>query len=146
MRIAVAADHAGFAAKERIADELARLGHSVRDFGTDSEKSCDYPDYAIPAARSVAEGESERAILVCANGIGMGMTANRVPGVRAAVVYSERTAATTRGHHDSNVLCLGAREFPLEELLAFVRVWLEAPFEGGRHVPRVAKFEALDGG
>ncbi len=144
MRIALAADHAGFEFKSRLIEELRRLGHDVADEGTDSSKSCDYPDYAIPAARSVSEGKSDRAILVCSNGIGMGMVANRIPGVRAAVVYSERTAEMTRGHHDSNVLCLGAQQFPVEDLLKFVRVWLDAAFEGGRHARRMKKVRSLE--
>lgn len=144
MRIAVAADHAGFEFKRRLCEELRNLGHEVSDFGTDSEESCDYPDFAIPAARSVANGEAERVILICSNGIGMGMTANRIPGVRAALVYNEGTAAMTRRHHDSNALCLGAKEFPAEELLKMVHVWLETPFDGDRHVRRVGKWEALD--
>lgn len=144
MKIALAADHAGFEFKTRLARELGELGHDVSDFGTGSTESCDYPDYAIPAARAVAEGEAERAILICTNGIGMSMTANRIPGVRAALVYNARGAAMTRQHHDSNALCLGAGEFPTEELLGFVRIWLDTAFEGGRHARRVGKFEALD--
>ncbi len=144
MRIAVAADHAGFEFKTRLIEELRSLGHEVADEGTDSPQSCDYPDYAIPAARSVSEGKSDRAILVCSNGIGMGMVANRIPGVRAAVVYSERTAEMTRGHHDSNVLCLGAQQFPEEDLLKFVRVWLDTDFEGGRHARRMKKVGSLE--
>ncbi len=144
MRVALAADHAGYEFKAKLARELAALGHDVTDFGTASTESCDYPDYAIPAARSVAEGKAERAILACTNGIGMAMTANRIPGVRAALVYSARSAAMTRQHHDSNVLCLGAGEFPADELLAWVRIWLTTEFEAGRHARRVGKFEALD--
>ena len=144
MRIAVAADHAGFEFKTRLIEELRSLGHEVADEGTDSPQSCDYPDYAIPAARSVSEGKSDRGILVCSNGIGMGMVANRIPGVRAAVVYSERTAEMTRGHHDSNVLCLGAQQFPEEDLLKFVRVWLDTDFEGGRHARRMKKVRSLE--
>ncbi len=144
MRIALAADHAGFEFKSRLIEELRRLGHDVADEGTDSPESCDYPDYAIPAARSVSEGKSDLAILVCSNGIGMGMVANRIPGVRAAVVYSERTAEVTRGHHDSNVLCLGAQQFPVEDLLKFVRVWLDTAFEGGRHARRMKKVRSLE--
>ncbi len=144
MRIAVAADHAGFEFKTRLIEELRTLGHEVADEGTDSPESCDYPDYAIPAARSVSEGKSDRAILVCSNGIGMGMVANRIPGVRAAVVYSERTAEMTRGHHDSNVLCLGGQQFPEEDLLKFVRVWLDTDFEGGRHARRMKKVRSLE--
>jgi len=144
MRIALGADHAGFAFKTKLAQKLEALGHDVKDFGTGSTESCDYPDYAIPAARAVAEGEADRAILACTNGIGMAMTANRIPGVRAALVYNARSAAMTRQHHDSNVLCLGAGEFPADELLAWVAIWLDTAFEGGRHARRVAKLEALD--
>jgi ribose 5-phosphate isomerase B len=144
MRIALAADHAGYELKQRLVRELERLGHEVVDFGAPSGESSDYPDYAIPAARSVAEGKADRAILVCGNGIGMGMTANRIPGVRAAVVYSDTTARATREHHDSNALCLGAREFPADALVEWTRIWLETPFAGGRHARRVAKFQALE--
>ena len=140
MKIAVGADHAGFAFKQRLAEELRRLGHEVVDFGTDGDESCDYPDFAIPAARSVAAGDAERGILTCTNGIGMAMVANRISGVRAALVYSERTAATTRQHHDSNVLCLGGHEFPVEDLLKWVRIWLDTDFEAGRHARRIGKF------
>ncbi len=144
MKIAVAADHAGFEFKQKLAAELRRLGHEVIDFGTGSEESCDYPDFAIPAVRSVAEGKSDRAILQCTNGIGMAMVANRIPGIRGALVYSERSVAMTRAHHDSNVLCLGAREFPAEDLLKWVRIWLEVGFEGDRHARRIGKIQALD--
>ncbi len=144
MRIALAADHAGFEVKQRLLRELERLGHAVADFGAGTGDASDYPDFAIPAARAVAEGKAERAILVCGNGIGMGMVANRIPGVRAAVVYSDTSAEATRRHHDSNALCLGAREFPFEKLWAWTRIWLETPSDGGRHERRVAKFTALE--
>ena len=146
VRIAVAADHAGLAFKKRLVETLRSLGHDVTDFGTQSEKSCDYPDFAIPAAGSVSEGKNERAILVCNNGIGMSMVANKTPGVRAAMVYSAETAAMTRAHHDSNVLCLGGQQFGEKELLDFVRIWLGVEFDGGRHARRVAKLQALDEG
>ncbi len=144
MKIAIAADHAGYAFKERLTRELRAQGHQVEDHGTGSSESCDYPDFATPAARAVAEGKADRAILTCTNGIGMAMLANRIPGCRAALVYSPRTARMTREHHASNVLCLGAGEFSEETLLGFVQSWLEAEFEGGRHARRVAKIEALD--
>ena len=144
MRIALGADHAGYEFKARLAQKLAALGHDVKDFGTGSTESTDYPDYAIPVSRAVASGAVDRGILACTNGIGMAMTANRIRGVRAAVVYSARTATMTRQHHDSNVLCLGAGEFPHDELLAWVQMWLETPFEGGRHARRVGKIEALE--
>ncbi len=143
MRIAVASDHAGYEFKCELRRELERLGHEVEDFGTDSTESCDYPDFGIPAAQSAANGETDRAILACTNGIGMSMLANRIPGARAALVYSERTAAMTRNHHDSNVLCIGAGEFPSEDLLKWVRIWLEEEFEDGRHARRIGKFESL---
>jgi ribose 5-phosphate isomerase B len=144
MKISIASDHAGFQFKERLADELRAQGHEVQDFGTDSEASCDYPDFAIPAARSVAEGKADRAILCCNNGIGMSMLANRIPGVRGALIYSDTTAERTRQHHDSNVLCLGAAEFGADTLLGWVSTWLGTPFEGGRHARRIGKIEALD--
>jgi ribose 5-phosphate isomerase B len=144
MKIGLAADHAGVVFKQRLAEELRSLGHTVVDHGTDSDASCDYPDYGIPAARSVAQGEADRAILICNNGIGMSMLANRIPGIRAALVYTVRTSARTREHHDSNVLCLGAGEFDEKDLLSFVRIWLTTPFEGGRHARRIAKIAALD--
>ena len=144
MKIALAADHAGHDFKRELAEELGRLGHEVVDYGTESEESCAYPDFAIPADRSTAAGETDRAILACTNGIGMAMTANRIPGARGALVYNERTAAMTRAHHDSNVLCLGAGEFPVGDLLKWVRIWLDTPFEGGRHARRVGKFQSLE--
>jgi ribose 5-phosphate isomerase B len=144
MKIALAADHAGYAFKKRLIQELHALGHTTTDHGTDSDASCDYPDFAIPAVRSVAQGEADRAILICNNGIGMSMVANRIPRIRAAMVYNERTAARTREHHDSNVLCLGAGEFDEKDLLSFARIWLTTPFEGGRHARRIGKIAALD--
>lgn len=145
MRISVASDHAGYPFKEKLAAELRSQGHQVKDFGTDSETSCDYPDFGIPAARSVVEGAADRAILCCSNGIGMSMLANRIPGVRGALVYSSSTAERTRQHHDSNVLCLGAQEFADETLLEWVSTWLRTAYEAGRHARRIGKIEALDG-
>jgi ribose 5-phosphate isomerase B len=144
MKIALASDHAGFAFKEQLAAELRRWGHEPIDFGTKSSESCDYPDFGFPAARAVADGGADRAILACTNGIGMCMVANRIPGIRGALVYSARTAAMTRQHHDSNVLCLGAGEFPAATLLEWVRIWLDTAFEGGRHERRIGKFKALE--
>ena len=144
MRICVASDHAGFAFKQRLKAELEGLGHEVVDFGTGSGESCDYPDFAEPAVREVAGGGAERAILACSNGIGMSMLANRIPGALAALVYSDRSAAMTRRHHGSNVLCLGAGEFPAETLLRWVRTWLDEDFEGGRHARRIGKVTGLE--
>ncbi|MCE2392005.1 MAG: RpiB/LacA/LacB family sugar-phosphate isomerase [Proteobacteria bacterium] len=144
MKISVASDHAGFEFKQRLKRELESQGHEVVDFGTGSDESCDYPDYAEPAVREVAAGAADRAILACTNGIGMSMLANRVPGAMAALVYNERSAAMTRRHHGSNVLCLGAGEFPAEDLLRWVRIWLGEEFEGGRHARRIGKVKRLE--
>ena len=144
MRIAIASDHGAYAFKERLAAHLRELGHEVEDFGTHDEASCDYPDYGIPAARAVSQGKADRAILACTNGIGMSMLANRIAGVRAALVYNDRTAQRTREHHDSNVLCLGGGEFESAELLRFTDIWLGTAFEGGRHERRVNKIRALE--
>ncbi len=144
MRIAVASDHGGYLFKEELITYLQKLGHVVGDFGCEGETSCDYPDYGIPAARSVSEGNNDRAILICTNGIGMCMLANKIPGIRAALVYSEKTAEKTRQHHDSNVLCLGGKEFSFDDLKKFVYIWLNTGFEGGRHERRVNKINDLD--
>ena len=143
MKIAIGSDHAGYIYKEAIKVLLTESGHEVKDFGTDSAESCDYPDFGIPAAESVSKGKNERAILICTNGIGMCMLANKIEGIRAALVYSEKTAKKTRQHHNSNVLCLGAQEFPFGELNSFVRIWLETNFDGGRHERRINKIDEL---
>ena len=116
MKIAVASDHTGFVFKQKLIQLLNQLGHEVQDFGCDSAESCDYPDFGEPAAKSVAQGKNDRAILICSNGIGMCMVANKIPGVVAALVYNLQTAATTRKHHDSKILCLGAKEFSHNQL------------------------------
>src|SRR5688500_773689 len=107
MKIAIAADHAGFSLKEALRDTLARAGHDVVDLGTTSAESTDYPDYALAASERVASGEADRGILVCSTGIGMAIAANKVAGIRAAVGASEEAVALTRSHNDANVLALG---------------------------------------
>lgn len=144
MKIAVAADHAGFQFKQILINFLQEKGYTVEDFGCHGSESCDYPDYGLPAARSVACGQNDRGILICSNGIGMCMVANRIPGIVAALVYNLRTAETTRKHHDSNVLCLGAKEFEADELLAMADVWLHTDFEGGRHERRINKVKKIN--
>ncbi|HEV2105907.1 MAG TPA: ribose 5-phosphate isomerase B [Candidatus Eisenbacteria bacterium] len=141
MRVAVGADHAGFALKERVKAELARLGHEVVDVGTSSgDVSVDYPDFTIPVGEKVARGEVERGVVVCATGIGASIAANKVAGVRASVVTSEETARLTRTDNDSNVLALGGRTTAdPADALRWLRVWLETPFAGGRHARRVDK-------
>jgi ribose 5-phosphate isomerase B len=144
MRIALAADHAGYDLKQHLAASLRAQGHEVTDFGTHDRESTDYPDWAARVARAVAGGEAERGLLVCGTGTGMAMAANRQRGVRAVATGDLVTVRLARGHNDANVLALGARLVapPLaEELLA---AFLTTPFEGGRHQRRVGKLD--DGG
>ena len=144
MKIALASDHAGFAQKEALKPLLENLGLDVQDLGTISEASVDYPDYAIRVAHAVATGAADQGVLVCASGTGMAISANKVPGVRAAVAWSEEIARLARQHNDANVLALGARTTPPEEIPKIVRAWFEAAFEGGRHAGRVEKISILE--
>lgn len=144
MKVIVGSDHAGFAAKQALVEELKKKGHSVTDAGTDGIESVDYPDFAIQVGRAVAEAEAERGILICGTGIGMCMTANKIRGVRAAVVTDAFTAEMSRRHNDANVLCLGARVLTQEKIEDLARIFLEAPFEGGRHAGRVQKIKNLE--
>ena len=139
MRIALASDHAGYSEKERLKALLADLGVEFDDLGTVSEESVDYPDYARKVAEQVAEGRVEQGLLVCGSGTGMAITANKVPGVRAAVAWSEETARLARQHNDANVLAIGARTTPPEDIPKIVRAWFATEFEGGRHAARVEK-------
>ena len=142
MKIALASDHAGFTEKERLKPLLLDLGLEVQDLGTVSEDSVDYPDYARKVAEEVAGGRADQGLLVCGSGTGMAITANKVPGVRAAVAWSEETARLARQHNDANVLAIGARTTPADKIPAIVRAWFGANFEGGRHAERVAKIES----
>ncbi len=144
MRIALASDHAGYAEKERLKPLLADLGVEFDDLGTGSEESVDYPDYAQKVAEQVADGQVEQGLLVCGSGTGMAITANKVPGVRAAVAWSEETARLARQHNDANVLAIGARTTPTGEIPNIVRAWFGAEFAGGRHTARVEKISELE--
>src|SRR5690242_5535075 len=139
MKIAIAADHAGFVLKEQLRRKLMDDGHEVVDFGTDSEESCDYPDFAQSVAREVAQRRCDRGILVCGTGIGMAMAANKVSGVRAASVHDEEEARLTREHNDANILTLGARFVAPEHAEKMVNIFLDTEFLGGRHSRRIAK-------
>jgi ribose 5-phosphate isomerase B len=139
MRIALASDHAGYAEKERLKALLSDLGLEFDDLGTSSEASVDYPDYARAVAEQVADGRVEQGLLVCGSGTGMAITANKVPGVRAAVAWSEETARLARQHNDANVLAIGARTTPPGDIPNIVRAWFSTDFEGGRHAARVQK-------
>ncbi len=145
MRLAIASDHGGFDLKVALIDELRSQGHDIVDHGPAQSVSCDYPDLAVPVARAVASAAADLGILVCGSGIGMSIAANKVHGIRAAVVQDEEHARLARQHNDANVLCLGGRFTPNERALAIVRAWLDARFEGGRHIGRLAKISALEG-
>ena len=145
MRIAIAADHGGFVLKETLRGRLAGMGHEVRDFGTDSTESCDYPDFAHAVGEAVAEGKADRGILICTTGIGMAMAANKVAGVRAAPAQSDDEVRLTREHNDANVLTLGAKYVDERRALELIRIFLDTGFSGGeRHVRRVAKIAQLE--
>jgi ribose 5-phosphate isomerase B len=141
VKIAVASDHAGFRYKTRVAEHLRALGHDVVDFGTDSDVSVDYPDFVLPAARAVARGECERAVVFGGSGNGEAIAANRVRGVRCAVAWNLESARLGRAHNDANALAIGERLVAPDALLPIVDVWLTTGFEGGRHVARIAKLD-----
>ena len=147
MKIALAADHRGHSVKEMVAVLLSEQGHEVVDMGTNSSKSCDYPDMAYPAAKAVAEGSVERAITVCGSGIGMTICANKISGVRAALCHDELTAQMSRQHNDANILCLASDVLGEELIRRIVLSWLETEFEaGGRHERRVRKIAWIEQG
>ena len=141
MRIAISSDHAGYRYKEMLADFLRERGHEVRDFGTNSEDPVDYPDYIRPAAEAVARGEFERGIVLGGSGNGEAIAANRVRGVRCALCWNEESARLARGHNDANMVSLGQRLLTEKQVRAIVETWLSHPFEGGRHVERIAKLD-----
>jgi ribose 5-phosphate isomerase B len=145
MKVIIGSDHAGFAAKQALVASLKKMGHSVIDAGTEGTESVDYPDFAAQVGRSVAEAEAERGILICGTGIGMAMAANKIPGIRAAVVTDSFTAEMSRRHNDANVLCMGARTQAPEKMEEYARIFLTAPFDGGRHAGRVEKIKKLEG-
>ena len=142
MRIAIGSDHAGFRYKERLRTLLAGWGHEVADFGTYSDAPVDYPVYIRPVAEAVARGEYERGVVLGGSGNGEAIVANRVPGVRCTLCWNEASASAARLHNDANVLSLGERMIAEDALEGVVRVWLETPFEGGRHVRRL---QLIDG-
>jgi len=144
MKIHIGSDHAGYEVKEKLKAHLAEKGLACVDCGTSNTESTDYPDYAAEVARRVAADRESRGVLVCGTGIGMSMAANKVAGVRAAVVHDEFTARMARAHNNANVLCLGARVVDGETAAHLVDIFLETPFEGGRHSRRVEKIDRLN--
>lgn len=144
MKIAIGADHAGFEVKEKIKRQLADMNLEVEDLGTNSLDSVDYPDFGAAVGREVASGKADEGILVCGSGIGIGIAANKIRGVRAAQAWNEETARLAREHNDANVLSIGARVIPEEEIPKIVAAWFDAKFEGGRHAGRIAKITELE--
>lgn len=142
MKIAIGSDHAGFRYKEKIKQFLAEQNHEVQDFGTDSTESVDYPTFIRPVAEAVASGEAERGIVLGGSGNGEAMMANRIRGVRCALCWNEETARLAREHNDANALSLGERMITEEMALRIVKIWLETPFEGGRHMRRIELLDA----
>ncbi|MEA2708707.1 MAG: ribose 5-phosphate isomerase [Phycisphaerales bacterium] len=144
MKIAIACDHRGFEAKKKLLPVLKKLGHEVQDFGCDTAASCDYVDLAAPAARAVARGEAEVGILLEGSGIGMSITANKVRGIRAALVHDEVTARRAREHHHCNVLCIGTELLSEDHIKSIMEIFLSATFQDGRHSQRVAKVMEIE--
>jgi ribose 5-phosphate isomerase B len=146
MRIAVGSDHAGYALKERVRPILESAGHEVIDVGTDSEESADYPRYAAEAARMVADGEADRAVLACGSGVGVSIVANKVDGIRAVNAHDPDEAEMSRRHNDANVLALAGRRIPEDEAARIVETFLGTDFEGGRHSRRVGQIAEVERG
>lgn len=142
--ISLGCDHGGYALMQEVMKHLDALGLAYKNFGTDSEESCDYPTIAEPAARAVASGECDRGILICGTGIGMSIAANKVHGIRAALCSESFSAEMTRRHNDANILVLGARVIGTGLALQILDVFLNTPFDGGRHARRVEQLGSLD--
>ena len=141
--IAIGSDHAGFAYKEAIKAALLADGHTVRDMGTYSDACCDYPDFIRPVAVAVANGEYQRGIVLGGSGNGEAIVANRVKGVRCGLCWNEQVAIWNRSHNDGNVLSIGQRTVTEDEAIKITRIWLATEFEGGRHLVRIQKIDAV---
>ncbi len=139
MKIALATDHGGYRLKEYIKKYLEKKNHKVVDFGSNTPKAVDYPDYGFPAAESVGTGECDRGILLCRNGVGMSILANRVDNVRAALCLNPKMAQMSRSHNNANVLCLAGMFLDEKETKRILDVWLKTKFKGGRHKRRMDK-------
>jgi len=146
MKIAVGSDHRGFEAKELIKTIVTQLGHECIDFGTNNSEPVDYPDPAYQVAMAVSRKQADKAILACATGLGMSITANKIKGIRAALCQDELSARISRDHNDANVLCISGDQTPEVLLRKIVEVWLDTEFSGGRHERRVRKIAAIEEG
>ncbi|MBI5698747.1 ribose 5-phosphate isomerase B [Candidatus Saganbacteria bacterium] len=146
MKIAIGSDHAGFKLKDLIIKYLQDQKVEVKDFGTSSEESCDYPDFAFPVAEAVSHKKADRGILICGSGVGMVVAANKVKGIRAVNAYDEYTARQSREHGDCNVLCLAGRKLKEDQALKIVDIWLHTSFSGDeRHLRRISKIAKREG-
>ena len=144
-RLAIASDHGGFELKQALATHLLAAGYDVRDLGPGAPEPCDYPDFAALVAHAIARGDAERGVLVCGSGIGMSIAANKIAGIRAAVVQDVEHAVLAREHNDANVLCIGGRFTAEPAARDILDAWLGTECTGERHHKRIAKIAALDG-
>ncbi|NBD26793.1 ribose 5-phosphate isomerase B [Paenibacillus glycinis] len=145
MKIAIGADHGGYRLKEIVVPYIQSLGHEIEDVGCTCEQSVDYPDYALPVCERVAQGKADRGILICGTGIGMSIAANKVAGIRCALVHDMFSAQATRDHNDTNVLAMGERVIGPGVAQEIIRIWLETPFSNGeRHVGRLNKVKRIE--
>lgn len=144
MKIALASDHAAFALKEQVSDYLKSKGHEIKDYGTDSEASMDYPDTIKEAARAVSRHEAERGVVLCGSGIGASIVANKIRGIRAALCMDEYSAEFSRRHNDANVLVLAGRRRTMDDVSRYLDIWFSTPYEGGRHQNRLDKISQLE--
>ena len=144
MKVVVASDHAGVEVKKDICAAVAELGHEVVDLGPQNTDSVDYPDYASKACRMIQHGHADRGILICGTGIGMSVVANKHHGIRASLVTNDYTAKMSRAHGNANVMCIGSRVVENHLIPGLVRIWMNEPFEGGRHEQRLKKLMELD--
>ena len=146
MKIAIASDHGGYAYKQELIPYMESLGHQVMDLGCHGPESVDYPDYGIPCAQAVAGGQADRGVVICGTGIGISISANKVPGIRCALCTDPLMARLTREHNDANMMALGAGVVGEKLALEIVDVFLSTPFSGGaRHLRRLEKLAALEG-
>jgi ribose 5-phosphate isomerase B len=144
MKIVIGSDHRGVEVKRRLVEVIRSMGHDLVDIGAQEAESVDYPDYAHEVGKRVGTKEAERGILICGTGIGMSMAANKVRGVRAAACQDLLTAEMSRRHNDANVLCLSADLLGEDQMAQMIRIWLETPFEGGRHARRLDKIAKIE--
>lgn len=143
-KIVIASDHGAFELKKKLVEHLVKLGYEPVDLGVESPESVDYPDYAVKVARAVSDAQFEKGILLCGTGIGMSITANKFPGVRATLAYDNYTARMSRMHNNSNILVVGGRTTGEETAYDILETWLNTPYEGGRHDRRIQKISELE--